>query len=193
MTRHPNLVAHLALHQQFGANWLRPRDPLIRRVSGYWPQGLHEFDPVAEGVIDIDPPVPIERLEADSSSRLLKAFGEFVQALHDKGGMSLASGTELRVDTEMDLDTVVLEPAAASALQMGRLGDAPQTEQSSVKRLCRRLLANGHGQLDMINRHHSHSRRLFGASNDQEPVSPSTGTAAEDCHPPTEANTGGGG
>ena len=97
---------------------------LTRLASARWPERLHEFDPVVKGVIDVDPPVPIQRLGTDSRSRRLKAFGEVVQALHDEGGMSLASRTELRVDTEMDLDTLILESAAASTLQMGQFGHA---------------------------------------------------------------------
>ena len=74
--------------------------------------------------------------------------------------MGLASGTELGVDTEMDLDTLVFEPAASSQFQMGGLRHASQTQKASVERLCSRLSASGHGQLDMVDRHDGHSRRL---------------------------------
>ena len=75
-------------------------------------------------------------------------------------GWSLASGTELRVDAQMDLDTLAFEPAASSQLQMGGFGHAPQTQESSVERLCSRLSSSGHGQLDMVYCHDGHSRRL---------------------------------
>ena len=87
--------------------------------------------------------------------------------------MSLASGTKFRVDTEMDLDILILEPAAASPLQMRGLGHAAQTEHASVERLGKTLSASGHGQLDMIYRHDGHGGRLGVAGTDLEPVSPS--------------------
>lgn len=82
--------------------------------------------------------------------------------------MSLASGAELRVDTEMDLDTLVFEPAASTPLQMGGFGHALQAQKASVERLCRHLSASGHGQLDMVYCHDGHGRRLCVA--DTEPT-----------------------
>ena len=47
-------------------------------MSDRWPERLHEFDPVAEGIIDIDPAVSFERLGTDSRSCRLKAFSQVV-------------------------------------------------------------------------------------------------------------------
>ena len=67
---------------------------------------------------------------------------------------SAATGAEVGIDTEVDLGALVLEPAAPSLLQMGRLRHPLQAEQALVEVLCRRFAALGHGELYMVDRHH---------------------------------------
>ena len=95
-----------------------PPQPSARPCSGNHLTDL-SLDPVVERVVDIDPEMPVERLVTDDRSRTLRALGEVIQAIDDQGGMSLASREELRIDPELDLDAVILKPAASSLLQMG--------------------------------------------------------------------------
>ena len=77
--------------------------------------------------------MPVERLATDDRSRTLRALGEVIQALDDQGGMSLASREELRIDPEINLDAVILEPPASSLLQMGGLGTLRRLSGPSPK------------------------------------------------------------
>ena len=129
------------------------------------PEGFKQFDAVAERIIDVYTGVRRQRLVVtDRGAGRPQALDEEPQALHDKGGMSLAGRAEVGIDTEVDLDALVLEPAAPSPLQIGRLGHAPQTQQTRVERLRGRLAARRHSQLDVVYCHHRHSRSLFMAT-----------------------------
>jgi hypothetical protein len=84
---------------------------------------LHEFDAVAERIRHVDAIEPVERLVVvhcetggDDSSR----DGAYV--VHDERGVCLGRWSEAGVDTEVDLQISVLEPAATANREMIRLG-----------------------------------------------------------------------
>ena len=83
------------------------------------PNRLQQFDAVAERIIDVCPGVRRPRLVVtDRDPGRPQALDEEPQALHDKGGMSLAGRAEVGINTEVDLDALVLESAAPSPLQI---------------------------------------------------------------------------
>ena len=84
--------------------------------------GLEQLDAVAERIIGIRPVMRLRSLViADRDAGCSETRNQAVQAVHYKGGMGLAGWPEVGIHAEVDLDAVILEPAATSPLQMGRL------------------------------------------------------------------------
>lgn len=79
--------------------------------------GLHEFDAVAEWICNIDTVVPIERLVVlHSKPSCGDSISDAAHVVHDEGRVRLGCRHEVGVDTEVDLQIAVLEPAAAASV-----------------------------------------------------------------------------
>ncbi len=76
---------------------------------------LHKFDAVPEGVLDVDTVVAFERLVV-SHRHLVnsKDVDEFAQPRDDERRVGLLRRSERLLDTEVDLDRAVFEPATTS-------------------------------------------------------------------------------
>ena len=71
--------------------------------------------------------------------------------------MRLLRGTEIILDTEVELQRSQLEPDAAAPGEMGRLRDLPQTEHAGVEGARRVLGVPGDGELEVMEAVDPHS------------------------------------
>ena len=112
---------------------------------------LHQLNPIPKRVIHIEPVVTLQGLVFDNAvAGLLQGHCKPTKVIDDKGRVCLPGRPELRVDTQVDFQLALLEPASASRSQMGRLGDFSYAKQTLVERSRLILATRGHGKLDMI-------------------------------------------
>jgi hypothetical protein len=85
-----------------------------------------------------------------------QGLDQAIEPIDDESRVRFASGTEVGIDAEVDLDSARLEPAAAAPGKVVGLGDAGNPQQRLIEGGSSRLLARWHGELDMVegaNRH----------------------------------------
>src|SRR5690606_38298594 len=115
------------------------------------PYGLEQLETVAEGVVGVDPVVALEgRLELELGAEVLEAGPDRGQIADQQRGVCLAGGPKALLDTEVDLDRAVVEPAAATVpetLGLLELGDAQYALVEGDGLL---LLPRRHGQEDVV-------------------------------------------
>ena len=97
--------------------------------------GLHQLDPIAERVVDVHPVGPVQRLVVDHlaagcSNRQRKRS----DVVDDERRMCLPGGTELGIDTEVDLQRAALEPEPAPDREMVGLRHVRDPEHPLVER-----------------------------------------------------------
>ena len=95
---------------------------------------LHQLDPVAEGVVDVDAVVSLERFVVDHPvAGGSDHHRERTNVFDEKGGMGLGRRSEAGVDTEVDLEVAPLEPASSA----GRRG-SPASGRGECRAVPRR-------------------------------------------------------
>lgn len=112
---------------------------------------LHQLDPVAEGIIDIDPVIAGQRLVPPGGNA---AFGELCnkagEIIDQECRMRLARGPEVRFDAEMDPDRAAFEPAAAPLLEIVRFLHLGEAEEVAIEAARLIFAAGRHGELDVV-------------------------------------------
>jgi hypothetical protein len=112
---------------------------------------LHQFDAVAERVIDIGATESIKRLiPNDRSARLFAQPDDFIQTFDEQSGMRFPRGPEIRFDAEVDFQSSLLKPDSAAHGEMWRLGLLNQSQDARVERPRRLLFVRRHRQLDVF-------------------------------------------
>jgi hypothetical protein len=97
---------------------------------------LHQLDPVAERIADVEAVEAIQRLVRDRlGTSGAQPDGQGRQVAHDEGRVRLAGRAEVALDAEMHAHAAVpvVEPDAAAAGEVGRLEDLAQTERVGVE------------------------------------------------------------
>jgi hypothetical protein len=93
---------------------------------------LHEFDAIAEGIGHVDPVVPVERLVVlHGEPGCSDGIGDAAHVVDDEGRMRLCRRAKVRVDTEVNLQIPILEPAATARCEMIRLRNLGDAEDPS--------------------------------------------------------------
>nr|BFE83949.1 hypothetical protein GCM10020093_065500 [Planobispora longispora] len=95
----------------------------------------------------------------DGISGLGEAAGPGVEILDQEGGVGLAGGTEVGLDSEMQLDAVPPEPAPAPRGEHRGLGDLGQAEHTRIELSECGLTPGRTGQLDVVQ--HRNLRRYL--------------------------------
>jgi hypothetical protein len=112
---------------------------------------LHQLDPVAEGIIDIDPVIAGQRLVPPGGNA---TFGESRnkagEIIDEERRMRLARRPEIRLDAEMDPDRAALEPAAAALPESVRLLHLGEIEKAAIEAPRLIFAAGRHGELDVV-------------------------------------------
>lgn len=112
---------------------------------------LHQLDPVAERVVDIDAIEPLQRfVAAHDVPGARERPHQLVKRLDHERGMRLGGGPEIGLDAEVDTHRLGLEPAAASLGEVRWLGHLGDTEEALVEVRGAFLAAWWHGQLHMV-------------------------------------------
>jgi hypothetical protein len=112
---------------------------------------LHQLNPIAKRVIHIESFVTLQGLVFDNAvTGLLQGHCKPTKVIDDKGRVCLPGRSELRVDTQVDFQLALLEPASASCSQMRRLGNFSYAKETLVEGSRFILVTCGHGKLDMI-------------------------------------------
>jgi hypothetical protein len=119
---------------------------------------LKELDPVAkrvgsESAIEVCNRLGIVlHFETAGSERLydLPEIGD------EKSGMRAFRGTEIRFDTEVQLQRATLEPRAAPRSEIRRFGDFRQAKDLAVKMAHQRFAAGGYRQLNVVDSVNGH-------------------------------------
>lgn len=84
---------------------------------------LHEFETIAERIIDEDAPVTFEGRVVDYCESSFSApFNDCLQVTDQQTGMCLGCGMKVFVDAEMDLDAIGFEPAPTPLGKARRFG-----------------------------------------------------------------------
>lgn len=113
--------------------------------------GLHKFQPVSERVGGI------ETFKAGNlgvpdyfNPRCFKTLLKLFQACNDERRMGFACRHKVRIDAEMNIDAICVEPAAASFLQKGWLFQPIESQNPAIESLSCGLSVPGHRQLHVI-------------------------------------------
>src|SRR5690554_2394778 len=115
------------------------------------PYGLEQLETVAEGVVGVDPVVALEGgLELELGAEVLEPSPDCGQVADQQGRVGLAGGAEALLDTEVDLDRAVVEPAAATIPETLGLLDLGDVQYALVEGDGLLLLPRGHGQEDVM-------------------------------------------
>jgi len=134
----------------------------VARVRCWRSEGLEELDAIAEGVVNEDPCAAVDRaVFTERVARRSKLLRERAQPRHDQTGMRLTSGTELRIDAQMDLELPALEPTPTPLGKIRRLRHLRNAEDPLIEVACPGLTARGHRKLDMIDSGDRHRRGLL--------------------------------
>ncbi len=122
---------------------------------------LHQLEPVAERVVDVDAVVALERLVvAGHVPRGRERRDERVEVVDDERRVGFASGTEVGVDAEVDLHRLGLEPAPAPYGEVRWLRQLRDAEQAVIERDCLGFATRRHRELDVIEPHHRHTSSI---------------------------------
>ena len=122
---------------------------------------LHQFDAVTERIGHVDAVEPVERLVVvHRETRGDDSSGQMAYVVDDEGGVRLGRGSEVGVDTEVDLQIAVFEPAATADREMIRLRDMRDAEHSFVEGDGFGLESGRHRQLHMIQTNDPHAAIL---------------------------------
>jgi hypothetical protein len=93
-------------------------------------------------------------------------FDQVVEVVDDESRMRLLRGDEVRIDAEVDLDAVALEPGAAALGEFRRLRNFRDSENAFLEGARQRFAACRHRELDMVDRDERHIgspvSKLFG-------------------------------
>lgn len=134
---------------------------------------LHEFDTVPEWIVDIGPPIALQRLIVTYGHiGLPKSLDQFDKPGDKQRRMRFLRRPEVMIDSKMDLDGRRLKPATTSNGKMWGLRHLGNAKQALVEPHCDRLTTNGHSELDVIERLDDHPDRLDRRRN----LTPSQGT-----------------
>jgi hypothetical protein len=91
------------------------------------PLQLDEFDPVAEGIVDVTATHPGDLVVGSNRNACgFECGAQGVEAPDLQRRMSIARGAKIGLDAEVDLDGALLEPAAATDGEGRRLRNAFQ-------------------------------------------------------------------
>jgi DNA-binding transcriptional ArsR family regulator len=101
--------------------------------------------------------VPLQRFAGlHRHARAAERLDETIEAINDQRWVRFASGPEVRLDPEVDLDAVRLEPAAPALGEMFGLRNSRNSQQRLVEDGGTRLFARRHGQLDVVEGANAH-------------------------------------
>lgn len=85
--------------------------------------GLHELEPVAEGVVHVDVVVALQGLSFDHGmAGMIEAGHEFPQLGNEQAWMRLPGGAEVGVDAEVHSRRAVFEPGSAPGDEVAGFG-----------------------------------------------------------------------
>lgn len=85
---------------------------------------------------------------------------KIAQTDHPQGRVCLLCRHKVRVDTHMDLDRVILKPAAASYGKVRRLRYLGEPEPLNKEAARLRFSPGGHGELHMVDRGEEHAEKF---------------------------------
>ncbi len=135
--------------------------PDIHQKDRFWCSTLdrfHQFEAIAERVVHEHAVEAFDRFVVnDPVASIADICDQSRQVIDDEGWVCLSGRAEVGVDTEMDLEVVVLEPAPPANRQMGRLGDVRQSKHRLVEGDRLVLAASGHRELHVFDTLESHS------------------------------------
>src|SRR4029079_11330364 len=97
---------------------------------------LDQLDPIAERILHMPALTAFDRLVfiLDCVAGASGFFDNVTQAVDDEGRVRLACRDEILVDTQMNGQRAVPEPATAARGKLRRLGDLGQSENILIKR-----------------------------------------------------------
>jgi hypothetical protein len=114
-------------------------------------QRLHEFDPIAERIINVNAMISFQRLIVPRVvSGAYQHSSESREVFDDKGRMSLSSRSKVRFDANMHLESAPLEPAPSALRQVRRLFSLRYAKYCLIKRTRVCFSTRRHRQLDVI-------------------------------------------
>jgi hypothetical protein len=118
---------------------------------------LHDFEAIAEGVIDEEAALTLKLIIGTRSvAGIPTSSGERIEVRDVESHMSLPRGAKLRVDPEVELSLAELEPGSASHRQGGRLRYLAQAEHLAIEAARLVLEATGHRDLYVIDAQNGH-------------------------------------
>jgi len=121
---------------------------------------LAEFEAVAEGVFDVDPPCAGDRVVVgDGDARVAQAARELVEIRDDEARVRPAGRNERVVHADVKLLAAGAEPAAAARCELARLRQLLETEQVTVERPRLRFAPCRSGDLHVVDAGDRHPPR----------------------------------
>jgi hypothetical protein len=111
----------------------------------------HEFEPVAYTVECVEPAKSRKFfVPREFDVRFGQSPGQLVETSHENARMSLARGTKILFDTEVDLEPVATYPQAAASRRHRRFAHLPQAEYLDVEPPAFRLTTWRYRQLYVV-------------------------------------------
>jgi hypothetical protein len=137
----------------------------LRRVRDYaalgWSlsrhQHFHQFDPIAEGVVNISTLETFKRrIIFAGKSGIPQPDPKSLQIVHHDGRVRLRGGTKIVLNSEMYADPAILKPTAATFHERFRLRYLGHTQRVGIEPASSVFFARWHRQLYMFNPLHGH-------------------------------------
>src|SRR5262249_37175142 len=129
---------------------------------------FHQLNAVAEWISYIHVRVTRQRFSFDHfHTRTTKFAYKFIQISNDETRMSFTCRAKIRIDTQMNLHSITLEPHATPSGEIWRFRNLRNSEQTRVKVTSGILLTGRHSELNVfdsvdvhLSTHHSPNRPL---------------------------------
>ena len=119
--------------------------------------GLHQFDVVAEGIVDEAPVVFFQRLVfGNGIARRFQCVDQRSKIVRQQRGMRFFRGRKILLDAKMKADAAGFKSASAAPGERCGLGHFGDAEKAVIECACCLFFARGHGQLDVFNSGYRH-------------------------------------
>lgn len=130
---------------------------------------MHELDSIAERIEHVAPDVPVDRhVVVHRDTRRPQSGHGLVERCHQQRGMSLASRPKISFTTDVQSNSVALEPASSVTRQRFGLGHPTQTEDSRIEGDGLVLTTHGNGDLHMVVAGDSHGHDYVALTSTQQ-------------------------
>jgi hypothetical protein len=137
----------------------------VRLQLGDRAGSVHQLEPIAEGVEDVDAAKAVEGCVRFGREALALARGnDVVESIHNKSGMRAFRRMEVRFDAKVQIHTARNEPDTFPFRHFGWLLDFRETEDAGIKLASACFTTDWDGDLDVVEFKDGHCFTIFESS-----------------------------